>query len=826
MFANNSNESALTVLDSNCQTPVVASPYQLPARSDEIPAPAGWQNPVISGFSAPASTPLSLRQIVQAISRYKGFILLFVVLALAVTAYGLSGTKSTYEATATLQIDPESTQMAFGQDQSLTPNRVDPDYFNTQLKLIVSPENVRTTIRSYQWDQNPQFPVTGPTTLTGALLGHSNDHPSEDQTAPNGLIASGAASTPDQSEDQKPVNEALVKELTDHLRVAPVPRTRLIKVMYQHTDPVLAAQIANSVAETYIKNNLNFRVRTSKNKSEFLQKRLTDLQLDINDAETGMIAYGKMNEIVSLEPTQNTVAERLIMLNRQLVEAEGSRIQVESEVLTAKNTPPERLPDIINHPGIQALRERLTTLNQKKAELLVEYTEDWPEVQQINQTIAQVQRDLSTTQKNIMDSIQSRYTASKEREDKLRNEYAKQMGLALLQNEKAVNYRIRQEEINTKKELYKSLLTQAKEAEITASSEANNVSISSLATMPKNPVSPHVPFTLALVFIGSLFGASALAVARSQFDNRIVTQEDIDQFVQMPTLGEIPRIDSSSPQTLSEKPIKVLTTGKSSLEAKEEKKELAPAKVQHLVATATLNSLVGEAFRQFRTSLLLSVSTDYRNRVIQITSGVPTEGKTTTAVNTAISLAQTGATVVLLDCDLRKPSLNNLFSVRPEFGLSQYLTGLCQSAQIITETSVNNLDVICGGPIPPNSTEVLGSFRMYNLLENLVNAYDYVIVDTPPLLMFADALILSRMVDSVVLVTRSNFSRRDLVRQATRRLQAVNARLLGVVLNDVPTKHKDYGYGYYSSSSSRPEATGLIKQATQALQSLRNRSAA
>ncbi|HNG92917.1 MAG TPA: polysaccharide biosynthesis tyrosine autokinase [Acidobacteriota bacterium] len=826
MSSNNSIESALTKLDSTNQTPVLATPDQLPARSDEIPAPMGWHNPVISGFSAPAATPLTMRHIVQAISRYKGFILLVVVTALAVTAYGLSGTKSTYEATATLQIDPEPAQMALSQEQSMAPSRVDPDYFNTQLKVIVSPEIVRTTIRAYQWDQNPQFPVTGPTSVSSALIGHDQDPQAEAQSAPNQLVASAAASTPHQSEEQRPVSEALVKELSDHLRVAPVPRTRLIKVTYQHTDPVLAAQIANSVAETYIKNNLNFRIRTSKNKSEFLQKRLADLQVDINDAETGMIAYGKMNEIVSLEPTQNTVAERLIMLNRQLIEAEGARIQVESDVLTAKNTPPEMLPDIINHPGIQALRERLTTLNQKKAELLVEYTEDWPEVQQINQTIAQVQRDLTTTQKNILDSIQSRYTASKEREEKLRGEYSRQMGLALLQNEKAVNYRIRQEEINTKKELYKSLLTQAKEAEITASSEANNVSISSLATMPKDPVSPHVPLTLALVCIGSLVGASALAVARSQFDNRIITQEDIDQFVQMPTLGEIPRIDSFSPQTLSEKPIKVLTTGKSSVEAEEGKKELAPARVQHLVATATLNSLVGEAFRQFRTSLLLSVSTDYRNRVIQITSGVPTEGKTTTAVNTAISLAQTGARVVLLDCDLRKPSLNQLFSVRPEFGLSEYLTGLCQSAQIITETSINNLDVICGGPIPPNPTEVLGSFRMYNLLENLVNAYDYVIVDTPPLLMFADALILSRMVDSVVLVTRSNFSQRDLVRQATRRLQAVNARLLGVVLNDVPAKHKDYGYGYYYGSSSKPKATGLIKQATEALESLRNRTAA
>jgi capsular exopolysaccharide synthesis family protein len=728
--------------------------------------------------------------------KYKWSIAICIGVALTSTWYLLSKVQPLYLASSTIQIDPETID-PLNNKTKYYQAWLDPEYFNTQLKLLSNPTLAKQVVETLNLKANSDFVSNKPTSITGVVLEGISTYSS---SSPNGNAVEGGkgqddkeiAGLPDSPEIQKQEDEKtemLAGAILGSLQVSPVSKTRLVSISFRHHDPKMAEQVANAVAITFIKNNLTKRTGSSQNASNFLQKRLAELQFDINQAEQELINYAKAHEIISLTGEENTVAERLITLNKQLLEAEFDRKQAEAEYKVVKSgMPDDSIPEVQSNKTIQTLQERLSSLKQKREELLSVYTEEWPEYKQVIQTIKQIEKDIQSEKGKIVNGIEIKYTTALEREKLLKTDFEKQMGTTLKQNENAINYKIKQQEIETKKELYKTILSQLKETDISASSDINNIILATRAIVPKGEVSPQ----RSLAYIWTLFFSSivafGIALLREHLNNKIKSVEDIDRFVKLPTLGSIPNF--KAPQ--------LLDGGTSIFDLPE--------------------SNAAEAYRHLRTSIILSPQK--QNKIILVTSGQPEEGKTLTAINIAISLAHTGARTVIIEADLRKPNLHPLFQYDGPNGLTQYLSGYTSLENLIQETDIPNLSTIpLVGQRPMYPAELLGSPRMLELLKYLASTRDYVIIDTPPVLPFADAAILSAHADSVLVVVNAERSRREIVRRTCRILEDVRANILGIVLNNVAAPEISYDYSYRYKYN-RESASSVFKRAVAAIREI------
>lgn len=728
--------------------------------------------------------------------KYRKSILVAVTLVVLCTWGLISRVQPIYQASATIQIDPER-QENFNSPYNYYYTWMDPEYFNTQLKLLTNPALGRQVAEKLELDKNPNFYSDQPKTLIDSffeifsLKAFKSSEPKEPQKTTKAIPDAKAG-----SKGEDPL-ESYGMAVVSGLKVSPIQKTRLVMLSYQHHDPKIAQEVVNTLAETFVRNNLLKRTGTAQSTSEFLQKRLSDLQDEIHKAEEELIEYGRKNEIVSLSPEQNTVAERLAALNSQLVEVEGARKEIESIYRLAKGgTAIEALPEYQSNATIQVLRSKLLELKQKRAELLTVYTEEWGEVQQIDQNIKQVEKDLLAEKNKIFAGIEARYKAALGREQLLRADFQQQMGTTLKQNESAINYKIKQQEIETRKELYKNLLTQLKSVDISATYEANNISLITPASRPGNKISPNVMHTVLVAFFLSLLGGVGVAFAREYLSTKINSVEDVDRFVNLPTLGVIPAFEPSSEREQSVSTDKLLNA---SDDTGQELEVVENGTIRSISVSAfnSPDSDVAEAYRHLRTSLMIGSYSTSR-KIILVTSSQPGEGKTTTAINIAIALAHTGARTVIIDADLRKPSIHRVFNIEDGNGLAQYLSGYIPMENLFRKSDMPNLTVIASsGARPLYPAELLGTHRLRELLEYLAETRDYVIIDTPPIIPFADALVMSALADSCILVVNSKVSRREVVKRACRILNDVGANLIGVVLNNIdPTQQGGYG-GYY-----------------------------
>jgi polysaccharide biosynthesis transport protein len=762
-------------------------------------------NPPISQYYNSPNTSdneaFNISRYLRIILKYKYSILLLVALFVGVTALGLKNTQALYQSAVTIQIDPERGEL-FNDSKFVFQTTLDPEYYSTQLQLLTNPSLARQVVKDLDLENNPEFLIAGPTTLREALLTMVRPRQA---MAPNKPLSPPPASLPTSTSGDFDDQEAqrlnpFVGTILGGLEVSPIPKTRLVRIGYTHRHSEISQKVANAMAAAFVLNNLKKYKSSSKNTAVFLKQRVAELEAEIRRGEEKLINYGKANRIVSLDDQQNTVAERLIILNRQLAEAESQRKEVESIYKLTQQGMVDTVPEVQNNPQVQQLSARLAELRQKREELLVKYTPEWEETKQVEQAIKQTEVELQNTKKTILGVIENRFRAASDRENVLRGDLNTQMGLTLNQNENAINYKIYQQDVETKKEIYKNLLARLKEVDISSNSEANNIFITDYAQLG-GQISPRPFSTLMLALMTSLFIGIGLAIGREFLDNRLRSVEDVDRYMQLPTLGQIPAITP-----------KLLKTAI----AANSNQALVPQRGHQrieLVSFTAANSAIAESYRHLRTAIILS-SSDKPNKVILMTSGQPGEGKTTTAINTAISFAQTGAKTLLIDCDLRNPRLQKLVKAPPETGLTAYLTGLCALESLAKASVIPNFHVIIGGLVPPNPAELLGSQRMQTLVEAAINQYDIIILDSPPVLSFADALILSAFADGVILVVNSQKSPRSLVQKASRAIQQGNARLLGVVLNSLDLKEHEYTYhtyGYNHYYGQQHKASSLHK---------------
>jgi len=631
------------------------------------------------------------------------------------------------------------------------------------------------------------------------------------------------ASSVAQSTSREDLNEAkrlapYVNTILNGLKVEPVKETRgyyketrLIDIKYNHTDPQVASKVVNAIAETYVFWNLERKTETNSTTGGFLQKRIAELQQQIRTAEERLVNYARNNQIISLDPNQNTVVERLAGLNRQLLEAESERKTAEAAYNAAKAPGAATALADADAKQVSEIESKLVDLRQKRALLLVDATEEAPEVKEVDQQVGELDRQLKDLlgrkSATLLTNLNTRYQQALAREQSFRKSFDEQRAQTLSQNEAAINYRIIQQEIETNRTLLNGLLQGAKENDVVLAGKPNNISIVDYALAPDNPVGPNRGRTIIAAFFLSIGLGIGLALFLEYLDDTVHSTEEVERVLHLPALAVIPAIGGAT-----RRPVIPGLPGITALQKQNGNGNGNGngARNNELLNNVDGRSPLAEAYRHLRTSVLLSTA-GRTPKSLLVTSSLPGEGKTTTAVNTAISLAQTGASVVIVDADMRRPRLQNIFNVDMEEGLSSILSSDASEADMLAmvETDeASGLDVMSSGPIPPNPAELLGSDQMRRLMAALQGRYTHVIVDSPPISSFTDGVLISTMVDGVLLVVHGGKSSRHIVRRSKQLLNDVGAKVLGVVLNNVNLQSYDYYYyqSYYGRKYYEKEA--------------------
>jgi capsular exopolysaccharide synthesis family protein len=727
-----------------------------------------------------------LREYMAIILKRKWLILSIVIVVTTIVAIQMYRLPPIYQGITQIQIEREKPSvLGRGGVPGATAATSDPNYWNTQLKLLQTPSLARKVVRTLDLQNNPAFlggqANTGVFTAIRRLFSRQKQSTTTAGALPVDTNAEMFKSDEDLSPEELERLEPYENSLIANLGVYPIEKTNLVNIAFTHSDPVIAKKVADTLADVFVWENKDRETSGALRAAEKLAKQIADLQLKIRQGEEARQSYLREHDL----PTGNAqgqplVVARVNMLSNQLLQAENERKAAESVYEAAiKEEDVWSVPEVQADQQIQKFRDKITELEERKAALLVQYTEEWPEVIKINKQIERIKEYVEKRPQEVIKSLKQRYEAALKKEAKLRASYDKEYAAAGDLNRAEINLSIITRELETNKQYYDTLVQRKRELEITSDDRPQSVQVITYSPMPREPVGPKRGRNIIIAFLLSLGAGIGLAFLLDYLDDTLKSIEDVDRYVQLPTLAMIP-----APRV--ERPL--LKKGPAPDDA-------GPTTALALVSDA--RSHITEAYRHLRTSLLLS-SAGQPPKSILVTSSQPSEGKTTTAVNTAMMLAQTGAQVVIVDCDLRRPRIHTHFSLPNTRGVSNYLSGDRDiDALLQPYGALPNLVVLTAGPVPPNPAELLGSDEMRRLISLLSQRFNHVIIDSPPAVSFTDAAILSTMVDGVMLVVHSGRSSRGVVRRAKQQLLDVGAHIYGIVLNNV--KPDSQGYYYYTS---------------------------
>jgi capsular exopolysaccharide synthesis family protein len=732
----------------------------------------------------------------RSLRKHLWLVLMILIISVSLTAVYMARQPDVYESLSRVQVDLENANnpaigAVKGNSIYLNNSYQDPTYFNTQLQILTSAGLLARVAKTLNLDHNQAFlhpQATQERSVWGSLkrlvLAEKNPMPLK---PPDGNRLSPASALAKDDVEETNHFQPYVEMLQAQLTVKQLNETRIIEVRYKHQDPEIAAKINNMIAETFELQNLERKTETSNSAGGFLQQRIAELQSDVRHGEEELIDYAKNHQILSLDASQNTVVERLTGLNRQLLEAENDRKAAEAAYRSAL-APGALAAQAETANNSAATNEaKLAELKQKRAQLLREYTEKYPEVGDVDQQIAMLEKQSQKTQSHsellLRTNLETQYRQALVKEDALRAAFDKQRAETLTQNEAAVNYRIIQQEIETNKSLLDGLLQRSKENDVVVAGTPNNIHLVDHASLPKVPVGPRRFQAILLAALFSLIVGIALARYLDYLDDSVHTSEDVENFLRLPALAVIPTIGKSARRRLlSAIPGTPRTNGNGGPEL--------------LIHESSSRSPLAEAYRQLRTSVLLS-SAGGAPRTLLITSSQPGEGKTTTVVNTAMILAQTGAKVIMVDGDMRRPRLHSIFELENTRGLSGILASKLDEKEVldlVQHHEQSGLHVLTAGRIPPNPAELLGSIQARSLMSVLQENFTYVVIDSPPVVSFTDGVLLSAVADGVLLVVHGGTASRHVVRRARQLLSDVGAKIFGVVLNNVTVSRHDYYY--------------------------------
>jgi succinoglycan biosynthesis transport protein ExoP len=595
--------------------------------------------------------------------------------------------------------------------------------------------------------------------------------------------ARGAASTwvrslvskPARTEAPKPLPEedtaesAAISSFLAGVNVQPEADTRLVWVVYQHSNPQFAAAAANALVDEYATQNLELRVQNLKKLLTWVNTEVDKQGKLLADAESAMANYRDVNDAMSLENSQNMVGQRLTTLNDTALRASASRSVAETAFNQVRNADPasdsaDNFPAIGNAERVVAAKNALRTSQANAAALESKGFGDAYQPLRLARVEVENQRAaLIAARKSVIEAVRNEFNAAATNERNVLAQLQQAKAGQLDLDRKSVDYNKLQSQAKSQREVYNSLLTQQKQLTVVANSNQNNVSVIERAEVPKFPFAPNPRREWLSAIMAGLVVAFGLAFGIEYLDDTVKTPEDITRRMRVPLLGLVPAIRGDRVPVLS---------------------EVVPHDF-------------GEAFRSLRTSLVFTSGSEH-TRVIAVTSSQPLEGKTTTAANLALALALGGSRVLLIDADMRRPGLHKTLGMQNEIGLSHLLTGQARVRDVVQKTGEPNLLVITAGKTPPNPSELLSSERMNSFIANLQSGpFDWVIIDTPPVLAVTDAVILAPRVSGLVFVIGSEMTRRVHAERALETVRSSRPRALTAVLNRVDFDRNKYYYSRY-----------------------------
>ncbi|MBK1732445.1 GumC family protein [Thiococcus pfennigii] len=727
------------------------------ARIDEtLPARRVDEVRLNSRLDADDDDTIDLREYWSILVRRRWTVLGVLIAVVVVTILATFLTTPIYRGTLLLQIDREEGKVLEYQTVAPEDARNANDFYQTQYELLQSRSLARRVIDQLGLKGGEEDDGGFFSDLTRAVKGGIA-----------GLVGRGEGA---QSADAGAAAANEENAFLANLTIEPVRNSRLVRVHYESPNPVEAAAVANAVADNYINTNLERRFDASAYAKSFLEERLQQVRANLEDSEQRLIAYARDREIVDLDDRLSVLLQQLRELNTELTKAQAERIAAEAEYneMVAGGVVANSAK-VLGSPVIASLKERKADLEGQYQDGLKVFKPGYPSMQQLQRQIADVDQAIRQEANAIAESIKALYQAKIRQEATLmlRLQEVKEEVLAL--QDRSTDYQTLKREVETNRELYDGLLQRMKEIGVVAGIGTNNVSIVDRAQVPPSPYKPSLAKNLALAIALGLFGGVGLAFLFETLDDTIKTGDDVERRLGAPVLGVFPLADEVEEDG---------AIGSVALRAARDPK-----------------SHLAESARSLRTSLVFATS-DGAPRLIHFTSAGPGEGKTTAAASTAIAFAQAGSKVLVIDCDLRNPSVHEVFTLGNSRGLTHYLAGDVKPADIAQPTAVPRLFAITSGPMPPNPVELLSGPKMLDLLRLATERFDHVVLDSPPVIGLADALVLANLARATVFVVHPGGTRKGAFEGAVKRLDAANARIIGAVLQKVGRSSSGYGYGY------------------------------
>jgi polysaccharide biosynthesis transport protein len=743
----------------------------------------------VRSYGPAASEPSQLRDYLFVVLKRKWLILSLCLVVTSLVAIQMFRQPSIYEAQTTIRIEERAKSVLQTRDFVLNA-QPDANFWGTQVKLLQSPALARQVTLSLDLQHNPSFfgsQAQGGifTAIKRMISGDNKKAPAAQQRKTLNVVGAARLKedplTPEELSALEPYEDAIMAGE----QVEGVVGTNLFVIKYQHTDPEMAQKVANTLAEVFRENNVERATENSTQAEDVLMREIAGLQEKIRHDTEALFNFARDKGLPpTIDQSYNVEALRLTDLSKQLLEAENQRKEAQAVYLSAKATSDKfSVPEVQKSERINGLQERLSTLKEKKAALEVTYTKEWPEVKKLQVAITRLEEELNKAADDAIVGLQKQYEAALGHEKSVAERYNQQRGTTNQQTRDQIEMTEYMQRLETNKQYLNTLLQKQRELQIATGDRGNEVSIENYSRVPRSPVGPPRFRNVTIAFVLSLFAGIGLAFLLDFLDDTVKSLDDIDRYIHLPALAMIPA-----------------SQGGGRLKGLPQATPAGRSESTALAMIDDVRSPIAESYRHLRTSLLLS-SAGQPPRTILVTSSQPSEGKTTTAINTAFMLAQTGAEVLIIDCDLRRPRLHAQFEVPNSNGLTTWLSGERNLDNLLqTYPKTPNLKILTSGPVPPNPAELLGSEEMRRLLSHLSERFQHIIIDSPPAISFTDASILSTMVDGVMLVVHGGRSSRAVVRRAKQQLLDVGAHIFGVVLNNVKMESTDYYYsGYYSN---------------------------
>lgn len=710
------------------------------------------------------------------------FLLTVVVTAILISIF----TKPMYKATSSVEVALERPQIVSFKEV-LEDNTQTEEFYNTQSELIMSRSMAEAVLSKYNvWD-DPEFSISeinfNPIPFFLSSLNEAVDSIKLMFSKPEEKDAETSAR---KAEREKIRRDGKINQFLSRVKVNPGEKSRIIIITFEAYNPTFAAKIADAIADTFVSWSLDRKLEANRSAREFINRQLSEVKTDLEKSEVALHKYSAENNIVSLDANQNLILGQLTELDRSLAQVTAEKTAKESLYRSVEAGNPNEIMEVLSDPIVQGLKAEYNRLLVDYSNLSASFKPDYPPLKQLQAKIDEIRARLNEETKRRTAAIKADFETSVRREGLLKERAQEQEQLALALSEKTIQYRSLEREVQSNKSIYESLLQRSKETEVSGGIKSGNIQVVDRAAIPLSPFKPNTPRNTMLAILVGLIGGVGIAFALEFFDRTVKTPEEIHEKMRLPVLGAVFKLPESSGLKKLENPI-------------EKRYMLEPM------------SPFSEAIRTLRASIMLS-SQSHSLRSILVTSCWPGEGKTTIAANLATSLAFGTNRVLLVEADLRHPTLSDSFGIsRNSLGISNYLMFHSDIRELVHSTDIPQLFVLPSGSInPSNPSELVHSQEMKELLSKLRSEFDYLIIDSSPAIGMADAFVLSTIVDGTILVAGAGMTMRKDISHVVNRLSNLGGQFLGVVINRLESGHDSYYYSNYDQYYNK--ARDLVKE--------------